>query len=398
MSFFSLPLHQWQLQQSTLTSRKRKPTSEGSESEFPESEADVSSFKDGPSNISSAAGLASQTYPISSDSFQRQFAGLGPDDPLPRAPYPHASDSYGKSTRRKYINAEEELQNLNPPLYLPESFARHTSLRTQHFAVMSTIFHRCLLEGDYVRASRAWGMILRDEFGGEAVDIRTDGRWGLGAEILLHRRAQIARERNSTMRDGEQVLDSAADSSSANKSQPLWFTKQGFQDAKDYYDRLILQYPFDITRAKSTGALDFYPAMFGLWIYIVQAEAKAARDEETLTAAEQDSVRKQELKDAQEIASRLDQLMTSPPYSDYGELLRLRGMIALWIGDLQAPVTMVSTAQDESDRMEVDGDSDDVANTDDPERKKQEQIVLARRFFEDARQRGIDLPPSVESL
>jgi len=148
MSFFSLPLHQWQQQESILTSRRRKSTSDEAELDFPGSEGYLSSSQGGFARARTVTSSVSQEYPSFSDSSQRRFAGLDPDDPLPRPPFPHAPVSYGKTNRRKYVNPAEELQYLNPPLYLPESLAKNGSLRMQHFSVLSTILHRCLLEGD----------------------------------------------------------------------------------------------------------------------------------------------------------------------------------------------------------------------------------------------------------
>jgi hypothetical protein len=409
MSLFSLPLHSWQRQQSVLSSRKRKSTEENVP-DFPQSGEETTLSGEELAGSSANVKALSQTYGESSDVSQHRLAGLDPDEPIPRPPFPHTPISQRKTSRRKYITPEEELQYLNPPLYLPDSFARGASLRMQHFAVVSTILHRCLFEGDYVRASRAWGMMLRDEFGGLAVDIRTDGRWGIGAEILLHRNAQVARAR--TMATTE-LREDTRDRSEG--SFIPWFTRQGFEDAERYYRRIILQYPYDMKQAKSICALDFYPAMYALWIYIVQAEAKIAREQIDLetaseghasqeTEAEQIAL-KRELKGAADIAADLDRLMTSPPYSDYGELLRLRGMVALWIGDLQYPR---KSPNKENIAMETES-SEDVTKTESQSETKggddetmalakQESLIFAKRCFEDAKRRGVKLPLSIESL
>jgi hypothetical protein len=40
---------------------------------------------------------------------------------------------------------------------------RGPHLRIQHLSVLTTILHRCLLEGDIPRATRAWSLLLRME-------------------------------------------------------------------------------------------------------------------------------------------------------------------------------------------------------------------------------------------
>jgi len=226
-------------------------------------------------------------------------------------------------------------------------------------------------------------MILRDEFGGFAVDVRADGRWGIGAEILLHRGTQVARERHAITTTGTQdSFDTIRMPASS------WLTRQGFEEAKSYYERLILQHPYENNHARATGALDFYPAMFGLWIYIVQLEGKLARGSLDSEISED-----KELKEAEEIAAHLDRIMASPPFSDYGEMLRLRGMVALWIGDLQSPLTPAGHEDDHA--MKVDRRPQKLSEAD---IKKHEQILVAKRFFEDAKKRGAELPSSIKSL
>ena len=93
----------------------------------------------------------------------------------------------------------------------------------------------------------------------------------------------------------------------------------------------------------ATSALQFYPAMFGLWIHAVQENHKrilsTSRQGYDCGSADNDlfdlmNLRATTAQSASEIATRLDELLVSPPYSDQAELWRMRGMVALWTADL----------------------------------------------------------------
>ena len=223
-----------------------------------------------------------------------------------------------------------------------------TGLRKQHLAVLIAVLHRCLFAGDYLRAGRAWGMLLRAESQGHAMDLRTYGRWGIGAEILLFRDTQLTQRQQPAIDEEDKTVDqSTADrGKTTQKSSPL-LSHEGFGKAKDYYERLVLQYPHRRTMPNATSSLDFYPAMFGLWVYAVQYKYnnmlsgfKAKPPEIGLDGTntnEEVRVRHATFRSASEIAAHLDELLVSPPYSDSLRLWRLRGMIALWMADLLQP-------------------------------------------------------------
>lgn len=157
-----------------------------------------------------------------------------------------------------------------------------------------------------------------------------------------------------------------------------WGTKEGLSKAKDYYERLILEYPYKRQFANSVNALDFWPAMLSCEIYGIQFSQRAqlqkisAReesqdydgtesvsdnmedDEDEYTFSqrveekrrqrkderswkERENVRLQTLAATQAVTTRMDELMTSPPYSDSVRLLRLRAMLMLYVGDLSVP-------------------------------------------------------------
>ncbi|KAH0544313.1 hypothetical protein FGG08_001576 [Glutinoglossum americanum] len=314
--------------------------------------------------------LAALATPI--DAQQYQTAGQPIQEPLPDTPFPHRSaNPLGQLGPGRGIAAtricQEELALSSPPLFVPNSSYtkvspipaphRHSKLRQHHLSVLTTVFHRCVLDGDFLRAGRAWGMILRAESGGKGVHLRREGRWGIGAEILLRRDTEMTMSGDTTE---QTVRDSNGNTEHPEHSTGAWFTRQGFEKAKEYYERLALQYQFRKWVPHSVSSLDFYPAMFSTWIYTAQAEYKVGqngsgkRPEASLSqrdrlsgseptpsprlherhTSEQENPRKKTLREAEEIAARMDELMLSPPYSDSIQLWKLRGMVSLWISDL----------------------------------------------------------------
>ena len=155
-------------------------------------------------------------------------------------------------------------------------------LRIHHFGVLTAVLHRCLLEGDIQRASRAWAMLLRGEFGGRGIDIRSSGYWGIGAELLIR---SEGRDFKGKGRAGERVKvnksDSVNDDDGSGKDidngARRWGSAAGLEKAKDYYDRLILQHPYMRQYHESVTAFDFWPAKLGCEIYGIQFEQKEDR-------------------------------------------------------------------------------------------------------------------------
>ncbi|KAK8213592.1 hypothetical protein M8818_002895 [Zalaria obscura] len=295
-------------------------------------------------------------------------AGLSSDETLPPPPFPHAALKPSKNDPNA-DGLRQELSDLNPPLYVPENEAEDpsTSLRRHHLNVLTTLMHTSLLRGDYVRAGRAWGMILRTDFKTRGIDVRSHGRWGIGAEILLRRdgsaptRPDEAAEADERGAQEDDVVPSPE------------ITEQGFQTAREYYERLILQYPYQKFAPNAVNALSFYPAMFGLTIYEAQEKTKRAlarletashddtdatypdedqEDETTSRAEDFAAIKQHELDTALRLAAKMDEVLISPPYDKYIPLLQLRGMVALWVADLHEDAVLPSKS-DEA-RAEVD--------------------------------------------
>lgn len=384
VSVFSLPLAPWQQKPSVRVEKydaraghKRRKSGDHWDDEDHD-QGDTTDADTGPETTYSHGPSSLVLSP--DEAHQYRIAGLPFDQELPGGDFPHANvaDQERKRPDKHHI---EELSNQSPPIFIPGSETTDSTLHLRHLGVLTTILHRCLLEGDFTRAGRAWGMLLRERIGGQLIDIRLEGRWGIGAEILFR---QPPRESRAKTPESAGISD-----------KPL-FTRQGFEAAKSYYEGLIIQYPYRKYAPNSVSSVHFYPAMFSLWIYVVDTESTSAReaaeneeDGDGDDAASDDNlsetgdismsevdgienqnrklstrisqIRSKELIEALEIAARMDELLISPPYSDSPELLQLRGMVALWIGDL-----LVSSLPEETTSMHEE-------SVDSP------QVLLARR-------------------
>ncbi|OGM44684.1 hypothetical protein ABOM_007438 [Aspergillus bombycis] len=420
-SAFSLPIPSWQQPQSARVaryeSRKRRKDYYGWDTEDDVFEGDTT---DAGSEIApSGASLILSPE----EAHQYRIAGLSFDRELPGGHFPHGPAKDETASNRRKDNVMKGLSSLTPPVYPPQSAAYQGNLRLQHLAVLSSILHRCLLDRDYIRAGRAWGLILREEFQGSPIDVRAEGRWGIGAEILLRRDRQHSDHASGSAR--------AIKNGQKSEVPGLYFTRQGFEAAKQYYERLVVQYPFRKTAPDFTSSLHFYPAMFGLWVYVTQEESNAARQDirnRQEVAPKEDSddaasdlessdgssqemqsliadIRAIELHEAQKIAARMDEVLVSPPYSDSPELLELRGMVSLWIGDL----FMSSLAHrmedtdgfDDTDLIPGEGFQNSIQARREQrlaDEKRRSEVEKAQDFFDKAKQRGKGMTSTLEDL
>ena len=281
-------------------------------------------------------------------------------------------------TRRSSVTSQimpspdirRELAACQPPLVgafqhgskiLSADLLQRKGLRRQHLSALIAVMHRSVLDGEFQRAGRAWGMLLRAELNGQSLDLRKSSRWGLGAEMYLQQNPQ---EFASFSGRNRGLGASQLGPTQYRKSYSL----TNFVRTKDYFERLILQYPYRKSFPHLTGPVEFYLALFGLWI-------RSIIDEQWLAVREQlapVSIGKQDREDVAEeheklerespssrastpeqldrqrmcrdtlqridgLADRLDGLLSSPPYSDNASFWNLRGMVALWIADLTFP-------------------------------------------------------------
>lgn len=253
----------------------------------------------------------------------------------------------------------------------PEASGRvitnHRNLKHQHLHVLNAILHRCLLDHDYRRTSKAFAMLLRFEITGRRMDLRKKGLWGIGAELMLRR--QHVHDDNDQDSDTPNHTIERQSSSQA-------FTEEGFEAAKEYYQRLILQYPYKKQRPHDMNAQSFYPAMFTLWIFQVQSrrqldERSGGMDnassplpsEDISTASPEQGIdlndgseisrpRRQELNEAREILNIMGELTTSPPYDRDPVLLKLEARVQYWIADLLKMTSPVDSAETADSHMQ----------------------------------------------
>ncbi|KAF4766168.1 hypothetical protein HAV15_010934 [Penicillium sp. str.  len=394
-SVFSLPLPPWLQPPATRVSQydrqKRKKSVGWSESDLDgEETTDIASATE-----SEPVGPPLVLTP--NESHQYRIAGFPSNQELPKGHFPHEADKDEQFRRETTSRHLKDLAALSPPIYPPQS-AQQGNIRFQHMGVLTAILHRCMLQGDYVRAGRAWGLILREDYRGFQMDVRNEARWGIGAEILLRRD-----EQETSASPGSSKVPNTMDSTLVN------FTAKGFAAAREYYERLILNHPFTKSSPQSISSLHFYPAMFGLWVYITQEESsKATRNHRRRSQNKADAAitatRAVELEQAQQIAARMDQLLGSPPFSDSPELLELRGMICLWVGDLLLSALSLPIdfeQDDDPDRMLMDETPGSLETRREHRlatEKKAAEVQRSIELFEKAKKRGRSVAYNMESL
>jgi hypothetical protein len=290
--------------------------------------------------------------------------------------------------------------------------ARGHRLRLQHLSVLTAVVHKCLLEGDIKRATRAFSLLIRTETMGKALDITSTGYWGIGAELLIRSQQQGKSNKFHRVSDSESESDSGSED--LGREEPnenrdnhdlkskTWGSKQGFELAKSYYETLILQYPYKKQFHNYVSSLDFWPAMAACEIYGIQSERENSlrnhshrykhdssfssdddsdpedhfedaqeNFEDTVSGSptpsdirrrarkdnrvnqiwkEKDNIRTTALAASESLAERMDSTMSYPPFDNDLSMLRLRGMLGFYIGDLHAPQRPDELQGDEDDR------------------------------------------------
>jgi hypothetical protein len=382
--------------------KKRRRSDEQPDSPSPEPGAGAESITKAHSHASSHDSL---------ETAQLRVAGLLSEDDsnIPSLPFPHAPPRVAKE-RYGASRIQEEIAKPPARLYAVNALSKGdsvnrqsetTSLRKAHLNVLSTVMHRCLLEGDWERAGRAWGMLLRTQVaGGQPVDPRNHGRWGIGAEILLRREPRTASENNDAMQPEAPLSDQDV------------FSTEGFELAREYFERLIIQHPNRKTTPHSIDERSFYPAMFSLWIFEVCEKSKHTRRQIQRDAQQQrsrsishdsvqgdhssddlhareDAVQVEELTRAMEIAERLDQLVASPPFDRQASLLHLRGHVCLWISVLRAGKGSDDDDWD-MDAIERSDESNSLSTAEQLTRLQncQRELQQAQQFFVRAESHG----------
>ncbi|KAK8128491.1 hypothetical protein PG984_009599 [Apiospora sp. TS-2023a] len=384
----------------------------------------------------------------------------------------------GRNDSRKDLDGEED----------DDGFQMNYSARMRHLSTLTAIMHRCLHEGDIPRAKRAFNLLIRTK----DVDIRVNGLWNIGVEILMREGEQQKQQQqpNATAdaaaddkgkqpeedpwRLGQPLVNSQQDTQAAEEGtpenpQPLqlperWGSAANIDTVREYLQSLIQQYPYDRQRPHMVSAVDFWPTLFSIEIYNLDAEFKKAmrqlkaredEDGDEIEAGEsseneashyrhsddddedskdaigedretrrlrrredarqarrhraRDEVRAQTRGAAEQVAARMDQQMENRPYTTHGELLRLRGMLSLYVADLHLCSSLVAKVEEASRIRKEKGEIPSKKQRKGPKslrkyaeteeerttsRQRDAEIEKARRFF----QKKLQSPGAVDDV
>lgn len=313
----------------------------------------------------------------------------------------------GKGRQSADVTTDEEGEQTNRSNVDTSRPPQGHRLRLQHLNVLTAIVHRCLLEGDIPRATRAYSLLLRAEVGGHPVDLKATGYWGIGAELLVRSSEQAKSNKFNFIYNQDSESDEEENNLGATHVQgdedkeKEWGSKIGRENAKSYYETLIVQYPYKKQFHSYLSSLNFWPAMVACEIYGIQYEQRenlrkitSEKEDGPNSSEEEDhseddvyedahsnfspsvaprspAVLKQEARQyrrtekiwtkkddiriaaliaSEALASRMEEAMNIPPFDRDPSMLRLRGMIALYIGDLNVPIRLDKNGQDEADR------------------------------------------------
>ena len=222
---------------------------------------------------------------------QYRLAQLSFKKPLPKPPFPHKDTTSAKARKQRSVASVSGTEMLGQ------------SLRIQHIAAMTALLHQCVQKRDWTRARRAFGLLLRTEISGQFIDIRAADLWGIGAEILFRQHPDAGK----------------------------LYSRHGFETAKNYYEALVIRYPWHRSAPDSINSVDFYLAMFSLWIFVCQAEKGFDQEDDGLPH----DTRTQELQEAADILSRLQKITAQAPFANNEHFNKLKTDVQLWHANLE---------------------------------------------------------------
>jgi hypothetical protein len=265
----------------------------------------------------------------------------------------------GGTTTEGQSDASDATRERRAAVKRLKGVARGQRERERNIGVLVAILRRCVDEGDMVRARRAFGLLVRANVDGRRVDLRSEGFWGLGAEIL--------------MREGERPPDGTAEADDevqgareGSGRKRRWGSARNMVLVRRFFEDLIQLYPYNRTHPEAVSALDFYPVLFSCEMYNAHAELELALERAEEEEHEEDSEMQEDygtregrmkaVKDELRVSAlgalgcvtgKMDELLMTLPYSKSLEMLRLRGMIALFMGDLEMPAPPRDEDEDE---------------------------------------------------
>lgn len=336
---------------------------------------------------------------------QLRTAGLTPDDLLPSdyiPDFPHRPIRPSHQQHHADDGSEDDKDDDGDGSGSDEGRAlgakkarqrRHIrDAQDKQLGFLTNVILRALEEGDIPRASRAFGMVRASKVRGKPVDLRKNALWSLGAEIMMRDGEEEVRRPSAEDEEG-----GAATSSSSRRQRQRqrrrWGSAANMPRLRAYLESLVRQYPYSRLHPDSISDLDFHPVLFGCEFYDAWAEhrlalERLADESEAWSDGDLDAVipemdmpdyynddvdggaredgqgqnlsgRERRLRQAKadlgaralstvrDVAARMDGLMENAPYSRSAELLRLRGMVALYIGDLSVPPAPRTAGEDE---------------------------------------------------
>ncbi|KAK8010419.1 hypothetical protein PG990_009384 [Apiospora arundinis] len=294
------------------------------------------------------------------------------------------SDNHGKDYEKDHGGEGEE-----------DGFQMN-SARMRGLEVGVAIVHRLLHDGDIPGAARAYRLI--NDCNPE-VDYRENDWWNVGVEILM-------REGEEQQQRHHQGTQAAADEETEWPSTVMaprsnrWGFAANINEVKTFLMSLIQHHPYDQHRPHMVSAFHFWPQLFRIEFYNLDAEHKKAmrdltskedNDEDENEAGDSDhdrsstsmpdyqssdedddddsdkngeyretrhlrrredarQARRHRARDkicantraaAEQLATRMDQQMENRPYGTHGEILLMRGKLALYIGDLHLPFSLI---------------------------------------------------------
>lgn len=269
---------------------------------------------------------------------------------------------------------------------------RKREAQEHYLGFLTALIIRSLEEGNIARAKRAFGLVRRAEIHGRPVDLRKNGLWALGAEILMRDGEMPSGTSGAPLSDGD--AESRQREQLVDERPRRWGSAANMLQVRTFFEGLIRQHPYSRLFPKSISALDFWPALLGCEFYNICVEYKLRFErletesenwsdtgepempvaygsgEEDLYREPQrngrdERLREEKLRTSQdayanmrEITKQMDELMQNQPYSSNQELLRLRGMMSLFMSDLVVPPPPRSAQEEEEGRARKEDEAD----------------------------------------
>ena len=273
------------------------------------------------------------------------------------------------------VAESSEDERMQKPGYLPRTHDGRWKKRIRTLRDAACIF---LEKGDITQARRTFGLLVRSHSSSRPFNMSAHGYWSIAAEILMREGEDIARGLGANTSDSDYQARRIGSAANAIR-------------VRRFFEDLIPRHIYNNKHPYLVSSLHLYPAQFGYEMYHAYSEQCLAlqrlestslyHDGEDLThnamrntydantykltsevpdrehlgtesEAEQtmhdkDTIRRRALVSMTGITARMDSVMEISPHSESLELLRLRGMAALYVADLVVPADPVTRKEDD---------------------------------------------------